>query len=149
MGKYYANGNVAVLSTTYKTALAIIGGTGVRPKLCEAEWGTDTAGDFAIEFLLQRLTANGTGTSVTPKPCDSAEPATEVTAGSNYTAEPTYTVGETPWDVSQHQKSVRIWQALDQEARIVVPATANNGLGIQFKSASSTPKAKARFLWDE
>lgn len=152
MGKYTANGSLGsanLMSSTYKTPISLVGGTGVRPKLCEFSCSCFTAADAMFEYLLQRLTGAGTATSVTPEPVDPADPAAECTVGANHTAEPTYTSGDKLVELSQHQRGTARWQAYDDDARIVVPATSNNGVGLQMRIATGTPEARAHFAWLE
>lgn len=149
MGKYIGNGTLAALSTSYKTSLALIGGTGVRPKLHYFEASLATAADEMFEYLMQRLTGTGTATSVTPKPVDPADPAAECTLASNHSAEPAYTSGDNLPGGTMHQRGVAKWQAYDDEARIVVPASSNNGVGLQLKIATGTPAGRTRFEWAE
>ena len=150
MGAYYANGYTGALTSSYQTGLAIHAGTGVRPRVFQIGFSSTTSADKALEWLIQRLSADGTGTSVTPKPFDPADPAGEVTAKRTYSGEPTYTSGETPIDLGGHQKSQVIWNAYDEQAKIIIPATSGAGLGMQFKSGdSATPVVKAHMSWQE
>lgn len=149
MATYRVNGNLAAVTTSYKTALTLLGGTSVRPKLKEVIFGATSAADKALEWLLQRLTADGTGTAVTPKPVDPADVASRCTAKYNYSAEPTYTSGENMVNPGSHQKLSWIWQALDSDSRIVVPASSGAGLGMQIKSSDATPQVNVGFAWDE
>ena len=103
-----------------------------------------------MTWLLQRLSGAGTGTSVTPSPVDSADPASEVTAKYNDTGEPTYSGGaKLLGDLDQHTRGPVLWQAWDSDARFVVPASSGAGLGLQVKHASRTPAVTCEFGWDE
>lgn len=149
MANYFSNGGNTALGTSYKTALAIVGGTGVRPKVYHVIASCLTPADKMFTFLMQRLTGDGTGTSVTPGKYDPADPSAECTSKKDYSGEPTYTSGDTPIEIGNHQRGKVEWAALDDDARIVVPASANNGFGIQLKHASETPATTAHMSWTE
>src|SRR6266550_2690879 len=92
---FVANGFIAVAAT--KTALIVGSTAAIRPRICQYAWSTDgtPTSDQGIIVRLQRATALGTTTAVTPgapEPSDATAGAT-VTFGSNATIEPTYTTG--------------------------------------------------------
>ena len=149
MAKYVANGILTAVTTSYKTPLAITGGTGVRPKVYQFGFSCPASADKALDYLLQRTTAAGTGTSVTPNPLDPADPAAEVTAKEDHSGEPTYGSEPKIIRLAQHQKSSLYWQAYDDDARIVIPASSGAGLGLQIKSTDATPQVNAHMAWGE
>lgn len=150
MARRYAVNGYTTLSTSAKTLLGLTGGTTMRPAIYQIQVGVTSApDDKALEWLVQRYTAAGTSTAVTPSPLDPADPAAICTAGRTHSGEPTYTSGALPFDLGFHQKASAIWQAWDQLAQIRIPATANNGLGIASSHASVTPVALATIHYDE
>ncbi len=129
---YQVEGSNAAIGTT-KSPLAITGGTGVvvcltcYELMCE---GAPTS-EAAIAVFLRRQTAVGTGTSVTPTVnSPGSRPAAEAAALSELTAEPTYASGRVK-AISWNPRSRALWNAVDQDAFILTPLTANNGLGFQ------------------
>ena len=106
--------------------------------------------DNALVWLLQRYTAAGTSTGITPSARNPANDGLHLASfGSNHTAEPTYTSAKLPFSIPPiHQKNSLIWQAYAGDG-IVIPATANNGVGIQVKAASYTGDVVAGMAWKE
>ena len=106
-----------------------------RAKWYDVEFGSEaTAADNPFLYVLQRCTAAGTSTAVTPQPLDPADAATESTAGQNHTVEPTYTAAAIMYRLALNQRATFRWVARDGK-EIVTPATASNGLGIQTPTA--------------
>jgi len=115
-----------------KTALTLISTTNGRSRLIEytlSNVGAVTV-DSQFEVRLQRFTAAGTTTAVTPSGTDPSDPAaTLFTAGSNATVEPTYTAGVVIDDKGVNPRGLYRWTAYAPDAEIIMPATAANGLG--------------------
>ena len=108
-----------------------------------------TPADVQIALIIQRYTADGTNTSVTPIPLDPADEAgTAATAGENHTAEPTYTAGAELLDLSAHQRNTILWYA-PPGGELVIPATNEAGIGIQTDTSSGTPTCVATMHSDE
>lgn len=146
--RYSANGSQTVASPT-DTTLGITGGTTVRPIVYEVLIGsTSTPADNALEHYIQRSTAAGTATSVTPTPLDSGDPASTTAAGENHTAEPTYTSALILFRLALNQRASHRWIA-DPDGGLIVPATANNGLGLYTVHASATPDVSACIHFQE
>lgn len=135
MAFYNVSGFIAAAAT--KTPLVITGGTTNRPRLATWMWSTDgvPTSDQGVEIALRRSTAAGTTTAVTPSPTDPSQVASITAAGSNATVEPTYTAGNAGFDQDFNPRATVQWAAYDPRAEIVVPATANNGLGFQILGA--------------
>lgn len=133
------------------TILGLIAATTVRPAIFAFTLGcSGTPADNAIDWILQRFTAAGTSTSVTPHARDPAFQGLAIaTAGQNHTVEPTYTSGAIAHSVSLHQKATYAWQAYDAKARIVLPATANNGVGVSVFHSSYNGLCEALFEFEE
>jgi hypothetical protein len=87
------------------------------------------AADNEFLWQLQRTTTAGTSTAVTPRPFDSADAACSTVAGENFTAEPTYTANVILLLIPLNQRATFRYQ-VDPRDGFVIPATANNGIGI-------------------
>lgn len=101
--------------------------------------------DNAFLYVLQRCTAAGTSTGVTPRNLDPADATTELDAGQNHTVEPTYTAGATLLDVALNQRATFRWVA-SPGGELVFPATASNGMGIQTPTASAVTITATAFV---
>jgi hypothetical protein len=109
-----------------------------RGELYDIMFGSEAApADNAFLYRLQRCTAAGTSTGVTPQPIDPADVATEADAGENHTVEPTYTAGAIILHVALNQRATFRWQAVRDDCRLVYPATAANGFGVQTPVSSA------------
>lgn len=138
------------VSSSYKTAIALVSATTIRPEVVSILCGAlGTPADNALSWLIQRFTSPGTGTSVTPSKQNPSDPSSSATAAKAHSSEPTYTAGELPYPlVPLHQKNTVIWQA-DSGKGIILPATANNGLGIQVLSAAYTNDVSAGMVYED
>lgn len=125
-------------STTASVGNITCPGSGQRRiKLLKAIFGAEGAvADNPFLWLLQRCTTAGTRTSVTPQLLDPADAALVTTAGENHTVEPTYTASAFVDGIPLNQRGTFAWFPAPG-GEIVVPATANNGVGI------STPTSGA------
>lgn len=94
------------------------------------------AADNPFLYTIQRCTAAGTSTAVVPQPLDPADAATEADAGENHTVEPTYTAAAILLQIPLNQRATFRWIATEG-GRLVSPATASNGLGIQTLTSSA------------
>jgi len=92
--------------------------------------------DNAFLYVLQRCTAAGTSTSVTPSSLDPADAATESDAGENHTIEPTYTATLILLEIPLNQRATFRWVAAPG-SELTVPATASNGIGIATPTSSA------------
>jgi hypothetical protein len=107
-----------------------------------------TPADNSIIFTLQRCTTAGTFTSVTPANTETADGAPDLIAGENATAEPTYTASTELFDNDLNQRAIFMLVYTDQRWP-VIPATANNGIGMKATHASVTASASVTFQWLE
>jgi hypothetical protein len=134
---YSINGSAAVASPT-KTTLTLVSSTTIRPEIFDLILGsTATPADNALQWLLQRFTAAGTVTAVTPTALDPGNPAATATAGKNASAEPTYTAGAILLEIAMNQRSTQRWVAAPG-GELILPATGANGVGVQPVHASFT-----------
>ena len=149
MGKTYATEGSGTPGTN-KTMLTVIAAATVRPKvkyICIGAGGTPA--DQAGVFVARRITADGTGTSVTPTPLDPADVAALATSKENYSAEPTYASNAALLVVGMNQRNTFQWWAIDDEGALVVAATAGAGLGIKSESHTATPTTDVTMHWQE
>ena len=108
-----------------------------RVKWYEVILGSEaSAADNPFLYTLQRCTAAGTSTGVTPQPLDPADAATETDAGENHTIEPTYTAGAILLNIALNQRATFRWVAAPY-GELVTPATAANGIGVQTDVSSA------------
>lgn len=103
-----------------------------RIRIWDVVLGADAspAADNPFLFVFQRCTSAGTRSAVTPQAVDPADSAAAATAGENHTVEPAYTANAILLDVAMNQRTTMRWQ-VDPQDGLVIPATANNGIGIQ------------------
>ena len=149
MGRRY----VATGKDTNTASTSILGVTSaatVRPKIYDLIWGSDaTPADNAAEYFLQRYTAAGTSTSVTPLALDPGDPAALASAGKAHTVEPTYTANALLLDWMQNQRATFRWVAAPG-SELVLPATAANGAGIVVNAvAGSAVSMGGSIYWEE
>jgi hypothetical protein len=121
----------------------------VRPAVYDVVLGSNaTPADNALQWLLQRYTAAGTATAVTPQALDPGDPAATASAGENHTAEPTYTANAILLNISANQRSTQRWVA-SPGGELKLPATAANGIGVQPVHASFTGEVQATMHYEE
>lgn len=149
MGRRYAEVGTRTAGAT-TTVLTLVSATTIRPKIYEFIFGSSAApADQAMNIQLQRFTAAGTVTAVTPKPLDPGDPASLASAGSNATVEPTYTSAEIMQSVSVNQQATWRWVVPPEEG-FVCPANATNGIGCRINLLSGgTPTVEATFNHEE
>ncbi|HVX15961.1 MAG TPA: hypothetical protein VHC22_32555 [Pirellulales bacterium] len=146
--KYSINGSRAVASSV-KTVAGLTSTSAIRPRIADVMFGTSgTPADNALNWTVQRYTAAGTSTAVTPQALDPGDPAATATAGSNHTVEPTYTSGAILLDIDANQRSTQRWVAA-QGYELVLPATASNGAGLATSHASYTGNVDCTVLYEE
>lgn len=135
--RFFAPGTIAAVSSSFKTTQTLISATTVRPKIYSFVLSTlGAAADGVLEWIIQRFTAAGTTTAVTPRNIDSTDPATATsTAGSNASTEPTYTANSSLFDQGLNQRATYTWNAWTEGAQLIAPATAANGIGIACLSS--------------
>lgn len=149
MGRRYStDGNQNAAATT--TIIGLTSATTIRPKIYEVVFGSAaTPADQSFNMMVSRFTAAGTSTAVTPRPHDPADPASLATGGENHTVEPTYTADLNLLSFSINQQATFRWVVPPEEG-LVAPATAANGLGLQFVVVSGgTALCEATFMHEE
>lgn len=132
----------ALLKRTASTTLSLgtVSADATRPR--RLEWyecivGSEAAAaDNPFLYVLQRCTAVGTSTAVTLQNLDPADATSEADAGQNHTIEPTYTAGAIMMEIPLNQRATFRWIATEG-GRLITPATASNGIGIQTPTSSA------------
>lgn len=155
MGRYSVTnqlgGTPQAIAATFKTILSMFATSGSlrRGRLVEVIVAADgSPANNALVVQVARMTADGTGTTITPLPLDPADPAALCTAKANYTAEPTVTANSGVLEFALNQQATVRWVP-DPDTRLMFPATANNGLVIRVKSASYTGTVTVTAIFEE
>ena len=151
MAKYAITGQLAAVSGSYKTVLDVFATSGAlrRGKVFDVLIGTNgTPADNFLQWDISRMTADGTGTAVTPNPLDPADVAALATAKSNYSAEPTITASSSLFNVGVNQRASYRWVAAPG-SELLFPATAGNGLALRALSGGYTGSATGDFMYEE
>ena len=144
---YSIVGNQNAAATT--SILGMTSATTIRPSIYTIIFGSAAApADQANNMQIKRFTAAGTSTAFTPVALDPASPASLAAAGSDHTVEPTYTAGASLLSFSVNQQNTFKWETLP-EYGLVAPATAANGLGLQFVVATGTALHEGSLLFQE
>jgi hypothetical protein len=151
MAKYAITGALAAVSGSYKTVLDVFATSGAlrRGKVFDVLIGTNgTPADNYLQWDISRMTADGTGTAVTPNPLDPADVAALATAKNNYSAEPTITANSSLFNVGVNQRASYRWVAAPG-SELLFPATAGNGLALRTLSGGYTGSATGGFMYEE
>lgn len=139
MGRRYTSigsQNASVAAAT-DTILVLTSATTIRPSIYGILIGSaGVPADNGLRIDVQRVTATGADTAVTPQAHDPADPASLATAGSNNTGAHTYTAGAILDQISMNQKSTFTWET-DPELGFILPATADSGIGLRFGLVSA------------
>lgn len=151
MGRRYSGQGAAAVGTD-KTILTLFGATTIRPRIYDVIIGCGaTPADLATKFLLNRLTALGTeGSGFTPVALDPGDPASLADCGvGTFSVEPTYTASAIVLGViSLNQRATFRWVA-SPGGELVIPATANNGIGLKTNASGGTAVHEGLFHWEE
>lgn len=137
--RHYAASQSAQANTAAVTLLHLVGTASVRPRIYECVLGSAVAPvDQAASYTVNRTTAAGTLTAVTPQALDSTDPAASSAAGGKpVTTEPTYTAGAVILQFPLHQRPTYRWLAYDMERALVLPASAAAGAGLRAQSVTT------------
>lgn len=152
MGACYAV-DVEDTNTVDTTVGAINAASSVpcRLRLYELEIGSKaTPADNNAEWHLQRITTVGTRTARTARALDPADATSLSQCGEAHSAEPTYTANEILKAVGVNMRATYRWSALGPDRAYIIPATANNGIGLIARTISGSAwAAVATFYWEE
>jgi|SRR5881392_1921913 hypothetical protein len=145
MARYNASALTSAGSTTLPI-ISIYGGTTVRPRLRELALFNTTA--TQVQLKLVRLSTAGTrGSAITILPQVSEDTAAIATVYQTHTVAPTITSG----DLYRVVLGAAIGSGVVltfPEGGIVIPATANAGLGVVV-STGTGQVVEATLTWDE
>jgi len=150
MARYSASGS-QTLTTSATTALGVTSNTSTvqRNWVYELTFGNvGTPADQVSVIVVQRVTAPGSATAVTPTLMDLADRAAQAVAGENHTSEPTYTSNTEVMEVPLNHRATFRWVA-PPNGEIVCPATSGDGIGIHSLHASATTDWRAVAFWEE
>jgi hypothetical protein len=151
MAKYSASGNNTLTGTPGDTALSLVGITATlrRSYTYELLMGNEGApADNVLNWVVQRVTAEGTATGVVPTRLDLADAESDMNVGENHTAEPTYTSTEEILEFPLNTRGTFRWVAAPG-SEIVTPSTNEAGYGIVAFHASAVTDYRATALWTE
>lgn len=149
MSNYAVTGQLAAVTSSYKTAARITGGTGGRTRIYDLLLGaSSTPADNTLVWALMRHTVAPTDTAVTPTALDPADVASRAAAGENATIEGTVTAGSELLELPLHQRASYRWIA-SPGGELVIPATASNGISARAKSAAYTGAAETTIHFNE
>lgn len=129
-GKYSIDGQDTSTAATSILSLGQPGTAAKRGAVYYVSTGSDATADNAIELVIQRCSALGTSTAVTPQALDSADAAATLLAGEAHSAEPTYTANAILLNISGHQRATIQWYA-PPGGELIIPSTNNAGVGMQ------------------
>jgi hypothetical protein len=125
-GRYSTRGSKSLVAA--ETNLSVIAATTVRPRVYDIVMSSSSApNDYSAEFYLQRFSADGTATAVTPQPLDFDDRAAVATSGHTYTIEPTLTANEILLQIAHNLRATVRWVAAPG-SEMVIPALAGDGL---------------------
>jgi len=148
MPDYSVDGNQNAAAST--TILSIsVGATVRRLAIFYLTIGAAaTPADQANNCQVNRLTADGVGTAVTPQALDPAEPAAVGTGLEDHTTEPTYTANAVLLSFSFNTRANYQFYA-NPGRELKSPGTLSNGLGLRFVVATGTQLHEATLHYFE
>ena len=152
MARYSASGSQTLQSSASGDATALsfaAQSTAHRCVVYEMWFGNSGApADQVTVYTVARITADGTGSAVTPSPLDAADRASQCTCLENHTAEPTYTSGGELLEMPLNHRATFRWVAAPG-GELITPATDNNGIGMKAIHASATTDFRMGAMWEE
>jgi len=150
MGRAYSvDGSQNAAASTTILSTSLVGVVTVRPAWFYLTIGAAaTPADQASNMQVNRLTADGTGTAVTPQAIDNADPSAIADALEDHTGEPTYTANAVLLSFSFNSRANYQWYA-NPGRELKQPATASNGLGLRFVLATGTQLFEATIHFEE
>ena len=150
MAKFSGHGT-NTLASTADTAFSLVGITATlrRAEVYEISMGDEgTPADNVLNHIIQRVTAEGTATAVTPSKLDQADGVSGMNAGENHTVEPTYTAAEELFETPLNNRGTyRRVSAPGSE--LITPAVNDEGIGHKAAHASATTDYGSQWFWTE
>ena len=149
MGRRYSIDGAQAVASPTDTVLGLTSTSAIRPAVYDVIFGSNaTPADNALNWLIERYTADGTPVAVTPQALDPGDPGATATGGENHAAEPTYTANSVLLSISANQRSTQRWVA-SPGGEIICPATASNGVGVEPVHASFTGEVQCTIHFEE
>lgn len=136
--RYSVSGNCINTASATLPIGNLLGATTIRPSIYEVIIGSDaTPAETSVKYAFQRQTTAGTwagagGAAITPQGIDPGNTVASACAANQgiCSAGPTLTASTFFMNTGLHQRATLVWKAYDEGARLVIPATANNGLSL-------------------
>lgn len=140
--------DVSLVAATAKVVLAWINGATRRSRCLEINCGfnSQTSTDAAVLLELVRFTTDGTGTAVTPAPCDPGNPASIGTAKYNYSADPTTATVLWVQRITPQQGGTLVYQIPMTRERV---CAVSNVLGLRMTAAQAQSGVRATMQVEE
>lgn len=153
MGSRYRSSGAQTLTTSITTALLLASNASTAQRNWLIEYvlsNIGTPADLVTLHTLQRITAVGTQTAVTPTKVDLADRVAQADVGENNTAgnEPTYTSNEEIDEIPLNNRGTYRWVAAPG-SQIVCPATTGDGLGFGATHASAVTDWRVQIEHEE
>jgi hypothetical protein len=149
MARKYAVTHETPAGTTLTILELVNPGTAARGWLYDILVSSDaTPADLAGQFDVIRGTVSGTGTGVTARPLDGANPAATIAPeGGTFTGQ-TKTALSALLSFGLNQKATFRWVAIPG-GEIVIPATADAWVGLESVAHGGTPNINCTMHWEE
>jgi len=131
-------GTQQAISTAYKSLVILTAATATLTSAKVFEFGLGTNGtpaENALEWIVERQTAAGTATAITPNALNSVNRAAGTVGAANATAEGTITANSALFYKGIHQRASYRWVA-SPDSELIIPAT--NLAGFAFRAKSPT-----------
>jgi hypothetical protein len=137
MARYAAEFNRTASTTLSVGSITADATRARRGKLFDLMFGSEaTPADNVFLWQVQRATAAGTATQITPTALDPGDAATECDTAENHTVDATVTAGAILLSIPLNQRASYRWVAAPG-SELVYPATASNGLAIRTPTATA------------
>ena len=149
MARNYAVTHETAAGTTLTILELVNPGTAARGWIYDIIIGCDaTPADLAGQFDVIRGTVSGTGTGVTARALDPANPAATIAPeGGTFTGQ-TKTANSALLSVGLNQRATFRWVAVPG-GELVIPGTSDNWVGIESVAHGGTPNINATMHWSE
>ena len=141
MARFAVTGEENAVTGSPTTALSLVSAATIRPAVdyFTGSAGAGTLADQSVRLTVSRFTAVPTVTAVTPQSLGADGSVSELASGTgeNASAEGAgQTTGSEMYDQAIHLRSQAYWWASSEGARLIMPATALNGIGYRVIQAS-------------
>lgn len=149
MRRYSADGQAAA-GTNLTIAELVANGATTRARIYDIMIGSDaTPADVATEFNLIRGTVSGAPTTtVTPRALDPSDPASLMSLEVGTFTGQTKTANSSLMNIALNQRATFRWVAVP-DGEIVIPAAADNWVGLESIASGGTPNINVTFHWLE